>query len=86
MAKGSSYSPEHSEAVKLLGRIFFTGDRTFATEEETNIELSIDYKKARKGEVKDCTGNNTRAKSSLLWTPSTSVEEGIKQTLRWRGL
>ena len=38
MAKASSYSPEHSEAVKLLGRIFFTGDRTFATEEETNIE------------------------------------------------
>ena len=34
MAKATKFSPEHSQAVTTLGRIFFGDDRAYATEDE----------------------------------------------------
>lgn len=48
--------------------------------------FNVVYEDARQGEVKRCTGSNTRALVGLDWEPSISIWEGLNKTMRWRGV
>tara|TARA_Y100001938_G_scaffold131054_1_gene187676 strand:- start:859 stop:1863 length:1005 start_codon:yes stop_codon:yes gene_type:complete len=47
--------------------------------------FEVKYEPARE-EVRDSIGSNHRAKSTLGWEPSVTFQEGLDNTLRWRGL
>ena len=54
--------------------------------ETSKDSFNVVYEDARKGEVKRCTGSNTRALVGLDWEPSMSIWEGLNKTMRWRGV
>ena len=55
-------------------------------EETAKETFNVVYEEARQGEVKRCTGSNTRALVGLDWEPSGSIWDGINKTMRWRGV
>lgn len=54
---------------------------------ETSKEsFRVVYEEPRVGEVKRCTGANAKALVGLDWAPSISIWDGLKKTMRWRGV
>ena len=54
--------------------------------DEVVESFRINNEDARQGEVKDSIGNNTRALVGLEWAPAINLREGIRRTLKWRGV
>lgn len=54
--------------------------------EEVSKEFCVKFEKPREGEIMKSVGDNSFAKKVLEWTPSVSLREGIKKTLRWRAI
>jgi len=54
--------------------------------ENSKESFNVVYEDARQGEIKRCTGSNTRALVGLDWEPSLSVWDGLNKTMRWRGV
>ena len=52
----------------------------------TRYTFGIKYEEARKGEVKDSSGVNVRARVGLEWEPATNLYDGLESLLRWRGV
>lgn len=55
-------------------------------EEQITKPIKLKFEKPREGEVRVSVGDNTFAKKQLNWNPQISLAEGIKKTLRWRGI
>ena len=54
--------------------------------DEVVESFRINNEDGRQGEVKDSIGNNTRALVGLEWAPAINLREGIRRTLKWRGV
>ena len=52
----------------------------------TRYTFGIKYEEQRKGEVKDSSGVNVRARVGLEWEPATNLYDGLESLLRWRGV
>ena len=54
--------------------------------DEVVESIHVNNEDARQGEVKDSIGDNTRALVGLEWAPAINLREGIRRTLKWRGV
>ena len=79
------------EAPKAPGEVInvATGDSVSLNEllrvmnRSVGTDLQPIYKEARQGDVKDSQADITKAKRLLGYTPSVSLEEGLRHTLAW---
>ena len=52
-------------------------------ERYTGREVKINYKDFHKADMKETWADITKAKKLLNWSPTTSLEEGVKRTVEW---
>ena len=55
-------------------------------EEMTSHKFITKYENPREGEILHSIGNNVRAKVALEWEPDTTLYEGLRSLLKWRGV
>lgn len=58
------------QAIETLSRVMDT-------------EIKVDFSKSKKGDVPDTWASTELARRQLGWSPSTSLEEGLKQEFSW---
>lgn len=47
------------------------------------VPLECGALSTRKDEIWDCSGNNSRARTELGWSPRTDLTSGLEKTIRW---
>jgi nucleoside-diphosphate-sugar epimerase len=52
-------------------------------EKELNIQIKVEHKPSREGDIKHIKADISKAKDILNWTPITDFDTGIKNTVIW---